>query len=218
MFRAVQGQPAGSTSKWVRVGLVLALVMTTVGWGTRASAGPDPREIEARQDFVEGRYQQALDLFARLYAETLHPNYLRNIGRCYQNLKQPDSAITNFRDYLRKAKQISPAERQEIEGYIQEMEALKAQREREAKAQPATEPAPVTPLPAAPPPASSGAANVITATPAEAPAAEQPSPFYGRWWFWAIVGSAVAIGVGAAAAAGVFTKTQDAVCPGVPCH
>jgi hypothetical protein len=203
----------------VRTALVLAFVMTTVGWGARALAGPDPREIQARQDFVEGRYQEALDLFARLYAETLHPNYLRNIGRCYQNLKQPDSAITSFRDYLRKAKQISPAERQEIEGYIQEMEALKAQREHEAKAQPSTEPGPVTPLPSAPPPASSGAPNVITATPAEAQAAEPASPFYTRWWFWAIVGSAVAIGVGAAAAAGVFTKTQDAVCPmGVSCQ
>lgn len=194
--------------------------MAAAGWGTRAWAAPDPRELQARQDFVEGRYQEALDLFARLYAETLHPNYLRNIGRCYQNLKQPDGAINNFRDYLHKAKQVSPAERQEIEGYIKEMEDLKAQREREAKAPPATEPAPITPLPAAPPPpASSSAPNVITATPAEAPAAEQPSPLYARWWFWAIVGSAVAIGVGAAAAAGVFTKTQDATCPmGVSCH
>jgi hypothetical protein len=207
----------------VRAGLALALVMTTVGWGTRAFAGPDPREIEARQDFVEGRYQEALDLFARLYAETLHPNYLRNIGRCYQNLKQPDRAITSFRDYLRKAKQISPAERQEIEGYIKDMEDLKAQREREAKAAPPppVEPAPpVTPLPSAPPPPeTSTAPNVIAATPAQPPPAEQASPLYARWWFWAIVGSAVAIGVGAAAAAGVFTKTQDASCPtGVSCH
>jgi tetratricopeptide (TPR) repeat protein len=208
------------TLKWVRTGLALAFIVAAVGGGARAWAGPDPREIQARQDFVEGRYQEALDLFARLYAETLHPNYLRNIGRCYQNLQQPDRAISNFRDYLHKAKQISPAERQEVEGYIKEMEDLKAQREREAKGAAPTEPAPVTPLPTAPPPATATAPAVITAAPAaDAPAAEPPSPFYARWWFWAIVGSAVAIGVGAAAAAGAFTKTQDAACPmGVSCH
>ena len=220
MSPAVHGQRLRLISRWVRTGLALAFVITAMGWGTRASAGPDPRELEARQDFVEGRYQEALDLFARLYAETLHPNYLRNIGRCYQNLKQPDGAISNFRDYLSKAKQLSAAERKEIEGYIHEMEELKAQRERQAGASsPATEPAPVTPLPSAPPPAPSSAPEMIATTPAYAPPPEQASPFYARWWFWAIVGSAVAIGVGAAAAAGAFTKTQDAACPmGVPCH
>lgn len=197
-------------------------MVTAVGWGARALAGPDPREIEARQDFVEGRYQEALDIFARLYAETLHPNYLRNIGRCYQNLKQPDRAISTFRDYLRKGKEISPAERQEIEGYIKEMEDLKGQREREAKAQPSAEPAPpVTPLPAAPRPEATTAPVTIASAPAEAPPAEKPveNPIYDRWWFWALIGGAVAVGVGAAAAAGVFTKTQDASCPpGVSCH
>jgi tetratricopeptide (TPR) repeat protein len=203
--------------------LALALVVTAVGWGARAFAGPDPREIEARQDFVEGRYQEALDIFARLYAETLHPNYLRNIGRCYQNLKQPDRAISTFRDYLRKAKEVSPAEHQEIEGYIKEMEDLRSQREREARAQPAAEPAPppVTPLPSSPQPEATTAPVTVTSAPAEPPPAEKPveEPIYDRWWFWALVGSAVAIGVGGAAAAGVVTKTQDAPCPqGVSCN
>jgi hypothetical protein len=200
--------------------LALALLVTTVGWGGRALAGPDPRELQARQDFVEGRYQQALDLFARLYAETLHPNYLRNIGRCQQNLKQPERAISSFRDYLHKAKEVSPAERQEIEGYIKEMEDLKAEREREAKAPPAPEPAspaPVTPLPSSPQPEAANAPAVVSAAPAEAPPAEKP--VYARWWFWALIGGAVAVGVGAAAAAGAFTKTADASCPtGISCH
>ncbi len=103
----------------------------------RAGAATDPREIKAREDFVGGRYQEALDLFAKLYAETLHPNYLRNIGRCYQNLGEPDRAITSFRDYLRKGKDISPAEHAEIDGYIAEMEALKRQRPRRSESPPA---------------------------------------------------------------------------------
>ena len=92
-----------------------------------AYAAPDSRELKAREAFAAQRYQDALDLFAKLYAETLHPIYLRNIGRCYQNLGQPDQAITSFREYLRKAKNLPAEETREIEGYIKEMEELKRQ-------------------------------------------------------------------------------------------
>ena len=138
----------------------------------RAGAATDPREIKAREDFVGGRYQEALDLFAKLYAETLHPNYLRNIGRCYQNLGEPDQAITSFRDYLRKGKDISPAEHAEIDGYIAEMEALKRQRAAASESPPAAEhPAPVVPLPSAgnSKPSSAAPAPVVIVEPAPAP-------------------------------------------------
>jgi len=196
------------------VALVTCLALALLS--ARAGAATDPREIKAREDFVGGRYQEALDLFAKLYAETLHPNYLRNIGRCYQNLGEPDRAITSFRDYLRKGKDISPAEHAEIDGYIAEMEALKRQRAAASESPPATEhPAPVVPLP------SEGSSNtgptaaapIVIAQPAPAPQTEAQTPLYGRWWFWALIGGVVAAGLGVAAAAGVFTKTQDAPCP-----
>ena len=63
--------------------------------------------MQAREAFAAGRYQDALDLFAKLYAESLNPIYLRNIGRCHQNLGEPERAITSFRDYLRKAKHVA---------------------------------------------------------------------------------------------------------------
>ena len=186
-----------------------------------ALAAPDARELQAREDFVAGRYEAALELFARLYAETLHPNYLRNIGRCYQNLGQPDRAITSFHDYLRKAKDVTPDERAEIEGYIKEMQDLKKQREATAAgavapASSAAATGPVTTLPrAAPPPelaqASAPAANAVVLT-APPPPAESP-PLYERWWFWAIVAGVVAAGVGVAAATGALTHTTDASCP-----
>jgi len=184
----------------------------------RAYAAPDARELTAREYFASQRYQEALDLFAKLYAESLHPNYLRNIGRCYQNLGQPDRAIVSFHDYLRKAK-VSPEERVEIEGFIKDMEDLKRKQQEAA----ASAPAPVTPLPdaaaAAPPPQAASdpappatAAAVVT-TPSAAPADEGP-PVYTRWWFWTLAGAvAVTLALGGAAAAGVFTTTEDASCP-----
>jgi len=182
------------------------------------SAATDPREMKAREAFAAGRYQDALDLFAKLYAESLNPIYLRNIGRCHQNLGDADRAIASFRDYLRKASALTAAERKEIDGFIKEMEELKRSKEASASSAPATPTPvePVTPLPKevpAPPPGNSTAtASVIMTPPAAAPA-EEPSPIYGRWWFWAIVGGVVATGLGVAFAAGAFTRTEDATCP-----
>jgi tetratricopeptide (TPR) repeat protein len=183
----------------------------------RAGAAGDQRELKAREDFAAGRYQQALDAFAKLYAETLHPTYLRNIGRCYQNLGDPDHAITSFREYLRKHKTITPDERAEVEGFIAEMEELQKKKAAAASGphpDSATVPSStVTPLPTAPEPKSPGTPEALVTKPS-APAAEESSVF-SRWWFWTIVGAAaIGAGIGIAAATGAFTKTKDAGCPG----
>jgi hypothetical protein len=190
----------------------LLVIGLLVSLGGRAAAAPDPRELKAREEFGAGRYEAALDIFARLYAETLHPVYLRNVARCYQNMQQPDRAISSFREYLRKAKSPTPADRAEVEGYIKEMEDLK-QKQEAAAAKPV---APVTPVPAAPPPAPQGERPPgLVARPApDAAPAEEAAPIHARWWFWAAIAGVVAAGVGVAAAAGAFTTTEaDPACP-----
>ena len=203
--------------RWLIQILALALVIGAA----RAAVAADARELKAREEFAAGRYQQALDLFAKLYAETLHPVYLRNIGRCYQNLGDPDKAIISFRDYLRKHKAITADERAEVEGFINEMEAMKKQRAgAEAPppppvAEPAAPPrSTLTSVPAAPEPQSSGRAPEALVSAPAAPASEAASsPVYTRWWFWTIVGAAaVGAGLGIAAATGAFTTTQNAGC------
>src|SRR4029079_4492546 len=92
-------------------------------------------------------YDEALQTFAKLYAETLHPVYLRNIGRCHQKMREPQKAIDAFKDYLAKSPKtgkdkVTPEEKTEIEGYIKEMEALRDEQARAAT----TPPPPVTPL------------------------------------------------------------------------
>ena len=201
-----------------RIGLASVVVALAQTFITAAPAvAADARELRAREEFAAGRYQDALDIFAKLYAETLHPIYLRNIGRCYQNLGDPDKAIISFRDYLRKHKTIEPHERSEVEGFIAEMEELKKQRAAPATgATPATAPpkpaSTITPLVVAPQPATRAAPETLVTAPA-GPASEPSSPFYARWWFWTIVAAAaVGAGVGVAAATGALTKTTDAPC------
>jgi hypothetical protein len=175
---------------WGGLGAVLVLLLT-IGGQARADHAT---EMKAREAFAAGRYEQALDLFAKLYAETLHPVYLRNIGRCHQKMRDPQKAIDAFKDYLAKSgKKVSPDERAEVEGYIKEMEALRDEQAKGA-AQPPAPPPPTPPpaapppeaLPPAPPPTETTAATLVAQPPPPAPSPS--APIYKKWWFWTALG------------------------------
>lgn len=187
--------------------------------GSAAQAAPkDRRELAARESFAAGRYTEALDLYAKLYAEKLHPVYLRNIGRCYQNLGEPDKAIISFRDYLRKSKSLQNDERQEIDGYIKEMEALKAQRETAARP---VEPSSALPAPSAPsaplPGASAAEPPPAWVETVAAPDRSETPALYTRWWFWTAVAGVAVLGVVGLWAGGVLSS-QDLCTSGRSCE
>ena len=139
------------------------------GQARAASTAEKEAELNARQAFAAARYDEAIELFARLYAETLNPIYLRNIGRCHQKKREPDKAIDAFQDYLTKGKSITSAERKEIQGYIKEMEHLRDdQAQEQAKLAPGlqTEPRPTfTPAPPAQPATAGGSGAAPGAPP-----------------------------------------------------
>jgi hypothetical protein len=201
--------------------MVTVAVVTTggvIGGGRVEAAAPQGDkqiELSARQAFAAARYDEAIELFAKLYAETLNPIYLRNIGRCHQKKREPDKALDAFHDYLSKGK-VSSSERKEIQGYIQEMEQLRDDNAKRSLATPALIPAPaatppappptnvieVTPAPnptlalgASPPPAGADGASLVAQP---APPSDEHHPFYSRWWFWTGVGVLAAGGVAAA--------------------
>jgi len=185
-----------------RLGVVLGFVFAFL------LAVPEARadratELKAREAFASGRYDDALNLFAKLYAETLHPVYLRNIGRCHQKLRQPEPAIDKFREYLAKEKKIPADERKEIDGYIAEMEALRDEQARQKAPPPPANPPPVTPLnpppptnayAAPPPPTTTSSATLVSQPPPQG----EDAPVYKKWWFWTGIGVVVAGGVVAA--------------------
>jgi len=195
--------------------VLLAVAVLVPVWLTPPSVAAmgkktDRREIEARQAFAVGQYAKALDLYTELYADTVHPTYLRNVGRCYQNLKQPDQAINAFREYLRQAKQVTAGERAEVESYIAEMEAMK--KEQQAALAVAKPPVTSPALTEVPVEASSLASQSLVAQPQPIPVPE-PAPFYTKGWFWGVVSVAVVGGVvGGLAAGGVFTRKSLIPC------
>lgn len=93
-------------------------------------------EKKAQAAFVAHRYREALGLMSALYAQFHDPVELRNIGRCHQMLGEPDAAIANFKEYLAEAPDLSRDELKEVQGFIREMEELKA-RQASAVAAPA---------------------------------------------------------------------------------
>jgi tetratricopeptide (TPR) repeat protein len=191
------------------VAVVLGPMLTPPAYAApAASKHTDKREVEARKAFAAGRYQEALDLFTDLYADKPHPTYLRNVGRCYQNLKQPGKAINAFRDYLRQAKDLKDSERNEVNGFIAEMEALERQEKAEAAPPPASPPPTVPAVPpVAPEEQNKTRAAELTTQPAAEP--EPSTPIYKKAWFWGVVGVVVAGAVvGGLYAGGVFSKSK----------
>jgi tetratricopeptide (TPR) repeat protein len=201
---------------------VLILSLATVGVvPSYAEAGQekkekkekkDPREMQARESFAAGSYKEALEIYTKLYAEKLHPTYLRNIGRCYQNLNEPDRAISSFREYLRKAKDMPADERAEVEGYIKEMEDLqKKSTATDEPAKPDPRIPPVVEPPVNPPPQR---IEYVQKQPEPA-----PTPVYKKGWFWGVVVGVVVVGtVGALAAGGVFSSSSNSCPAGTVCR
>ena len=181
----------------MRVLTAVVLLLALASPVAALAAGDEGAELKARTHFAAGEYKEALEIYARLYAETMHPTYLRNIARCHQNLGNPDKAISSFREYLRKARDLPPDQRAEIEGYIAEMEQLKQSK--------TAAPAPAAPSAAAPPAPEASPALVGPPTVTASGGHEDDGgPFYTRVWFWAVVA-----GVAAAGVATAFLLTRD---------
>src|SRR4051812_22832655 len=216
-----------------RLGVVLTVLSTFLAAAVPMVAAPaahaaktdNATEMKAREAFAAGRYDEALDLFAKLYAQTLHPVYLRNIGRCHQKMRQPDQAIDKFNEYLAKEKKISADERQEISGYIKEMETLRDEQARQKAPPPPSNPnpPPVTPLNAGnnppppptynynyypPPPQTGTTSGTLVAQP---PPQQEGAPIYKKWWFWTGIGAVVATTVIVAVVLSSGTSRPD--CP-----
>jgi hypothetical protein len=126
------------------------------------------RELErkAQTAFTGGRYAEAAQILENLYQESAEPIYLRNSGRAYQKLGDPDRAISRFQDYLQRASALTQEERDEVAGFIREMEDLRRRR---------TPAPPPPPPPVVPAPAPAGMTPLSPAPSPTAPALT-PSP------------------------------------------
>ena len=164
------------------------LALFVLALAARVAAADDAVTKAARQHFERGqklyaltKFREALDEYQQAFDAKPIPDFLFNIGQCYRNLGEYDSAIFSYKKYLATAP--DAPNRAQVEQLIDDLQAKKDQEDtRRLGLQP--QPPPAAPPPAAPPPA---------AAPAPPPPANHP--FYTRWWFWTGVG-VVAAGAG----------------------
>jgi tetratricopeptide (TPR) repeat protein len=160
--------------------LLLALfVIALVG---RVAAADDPAMRVAKRHFERGeklyaltKFSDALDEYQKAFDAKPIPDFLFNIGQCYRNLGDYDSAIFSYQKYL-KLEPDAP-NRDKVEQLIADLEAKKDQSDTQRDTQ------------------RLGLARNRHTEPEPEPSAEseQDRPIYKRWWFWtgiAVVGVA----------------------------
>jgi hypothetical protein len=109
-----------------------------------AEAKPESRSVRekaAKKACAMGDYQKGADILTDLLLETDDPMHIYNQARCYEQNSVWDRAISRFREYLRKAKNLPDRERAETEQHIAECEAALARTQ-----PPVTPPSPEPPV------------------------------------------------------------------------
>lgn len=159
--------------------LLLALAVTALVAG--AAFADDAALRSAKRHFERGeklyalaKFGDALDEYQKAFDARPLPEFLFNIGQCYRNLGDYDSAIFSYRKYLTLARDAS--NREQVEQLIADLQAkLDAKKQQATSAQLGLQrPPPAPPGPPAPPPQ---------------PAAR---PLYKQWWLWtgiAVIGA-----------------------------
>lgn len=168
----------------------LLLALFVIAAAVRPAAADDAATRDAKRHFERGeklyalaRFGEALDEYQKAFDARPIPDFLFNIGQCYRNLGDYDSAIFSYRKYLTLAP--DAANRAQVEQLIDE---LKDRKDRSDTRRLGLSPVRAAPAPA--PPAT------------DAPPRDRP--IYARWWFW--TGIAV---VGAAGGVGVYEATRS---------
>ena len=146
-----------------------------------AQAQTDPRMKAVKNACASGNFELGVKLLADLYVETNDPIAIYNQGRCYQQNAEPERAASRFREYLRKARDLSPAERAEVEGFIRETDAEAATKAQRAAAAAAVAPTATTPAPVPAAPYGWVPAPPATNYPTGAPYPTPPYPGAQPW-------------------------------------
>jgi hypothetical protein len=163
------------------------LALFFLALAARVAAADDAITKAAKQHFERGqklytltKFREALDEYQQAFDAKPIPDFLFNIGQCYRNLGDYDSAIFSYKKYLASAP--DAPNRAQVEQLIDELQARKDQEDARRLGLQAQPP------PAAPPSDAS--------TPVLSDERPPPRPIYARWWFWTGVGAVVVAGAG----------------------
>jgi hypothetical protein len=107
---------------WVSVA-VTGLTIAVLSASAHAADNRETKEREARKACFTGNVDRGVEILVDLYGETGHPNYIYNQARCFERNGKYDQAVLSYEDYLRKATNLSEAERAQVEKSIADLRA-----------------------------------------------------------------------------------------------
>jgi tetratricopeptide (TPR) repeat protein len=141
----------------------LAVLFSLLVSGPVLAAGKKPtkqaRESAARTACLDGNYSEGVAILSKLFVETKDPTYIFNQGRCFEQNRRYEDAISRFQEYLRAGRKTLEAnDKAEAEQHMSDCREMLAQER-------GTSPPPSTPQPV-----------VATPTPYVAPEPVQPTP------------------------------------------
>ena len=173
---------------------LLTLFFTVLA--ARVAAADDADLRTAKRHFERGeklyaltKFSEALDEYQKAFDAKPIPDFLFNIGQCYRNLGDYDSAIFSYRKYLKLAP--DAPNRDKVEQLISDLQEKQGQSDTQRDTQRLGLGRNRRPEPA----------------PEPDPEGSPDRPVYKRWWFWTGI-AVVAVGVGGGVAAYELTKSK----------
>jgi opacity protein-like surface antigen len=162
----------------------LALSLLLVPASAQAQAGREAQERAAKKACLVGDTARGVEILTDLFVDTNDPTYIFNQGRCYEQNRLYEQAISRFREYLVKAKNASPEERADASKHITDCQAYMAEAEAKKVASAAAEPPP-PPFPGQPPADGVASGSPTVVEPPQVVAHNRRKPFA----LWLAVGA-----------------------------
>lgn len=130
------------------------------------------RESSARAACLDGNYTEGVSILSKLFVETKDPTYIFNQGRCFEQNRRWEDAISRFQEYLRAGrKTLDASDKAEAEQHVNDCKEALAQERGTSPPPSAAQPIATTPVPfAAPEPAHTPEPQSIIAQPSSKPA------------------------------------------------
>jgi tetratricopeptide (TPR) repeat protein len=179
--------------------LIFACVFFAIVGGTaRAGAVAEANAVAAdgAARFARGDFAGALVAFQRAnYLNLDEPSYYKNIGDCYRGLYNTGEAIRFYRLYLREKP--NAADRESVKATIAllQREPLRLPPSPDARTGTRAE-------------TSMGTSAGTETTSLVEGAQPARRPVYKKWWFWTMLGGAVAVGVGVGLGVGLSRSSS----------
>jgi hypothetical protein len=90
---------------------VAAVVAADVRVALASEVDEGKRLAEAEAACLAGSYDRGAQMLAELYLATRHPAYLHNQARCYEQNGKYELATSRYREFVAKARALSPKQR-----------------------------------------------------------------------------------------------------------